>query len=165
MRRLLPIAAIACCPLAGCATPAAPEPSDRVELLLYTVACPPASEPPFEQFVAADAPWTIAWTTRCTRDGRSVAWSAVKVSYWDDRAEDTWNLWYIDPTVSELAYGATDVPGIDDTLNDDYPEAWRRVPAVDPLPPGAYRVEIWAVQDDSLDAQTTDVKVTVLESA
>ncbi len=160
MRRLLPLLL-----LVGCA----PEPgpaatTDSVELVLWTLSCEPDEDPPDHFQLAADQQvWWLRWSVPCVRDGGTVDWLAVKVSLWDDRAEDLWNLWFDDPELRELRYGAADVPGVADASNTDFPNALERVPAQTPLPPGDYRAEVWAIVGGSLDAQRNEVRVTVLE--
>lgn len=161
MRALLPLLLL----LSACDPAADPiDTTDSVELVLWTLQCEPDVDPP-DHFVldAATQVWWLRWTVPCVRDGGDVDWLAVKVSLWDDRAEDLWNLWFVDPELRELRYGQADVPGIIDATNIDYPNALERVPPSTPLPPGDYRVEVWAVVGGSLDAQRNEVRVTVVE--
>lgn len=160
MRMLLPLLLLLGCP----ADETGPPLTDTVELVLWTAQCEP-DEDPQDHFHRAETgePWTIAWRLPCVRDGGEVSWFAVKVSLWEDRAEDVWNVWYIEPSISELRYGQANIDGALDPQNADYPAALLRVGPVSPLDPGDYRVEVWAVVGDSLDAQRNEVRLTVVE--
>ncbi len=150
--------------LAACTTePAEPVLHDRVEVQLWTVLCEPDVEPE-DHFVVERSPYVITWDALCVRDGRDVSWWALKISYWEDRAEDAWNVWLIDPEVSEVTYGEPQIDGTSDPNipNTMFPYALERVgPAA--LDPGDYRVEVWAVVDDYLDSQRNEVRLTVVE--
>ena len=136
--------------------------------LSATYACTyDADEPdvePEDHFVVERSPYVITWDALCVRDGRDVSWGALKISYWEDRAEDAWNVWLIDPEVSEVTYGEPQIDGTSDPNipNTMFPYALERVgPAA--LDPGDYRVEVWAVVDDYLDSQRNEVRLTVVE--
>lgn len=146
----------------ACEPAGEPARTDSVELVLFTTRCEPEFAPPDRFWVTEGSPWNIGWTTRCRRDDRSFQWQAIKVSFWEDRAEDAWNVWFIEPSVDLVTFGEGSLPGVDALGNDDYPEALLRVRPVDPLPSGDYRVEVWGVQEDLADAQTSEVRVTVL---
>jgi hypothetical protein len=151
--------------LAACEPTELPaETTDSVELVLWTTQCEPEADPQDHFHVdAATQVWWLRWSIPCVRDGGDVDWLAVKVTDWDDRAEDVWNLWFVDPTLSEVRYGQADVPGIADSTNVDFPNALERVTPITPLPPGDYRAEIWAIVGGSLDAQRNEVRITVVE--
>ena len=140
----------------------APEVSDQVDLVLSTSLCEP-DEPPVDHFwAAASASFDITWDTLCVRDGGEISWYAVKVSYWEDRAEDAWNVWLIHPDRSEVRYGEATIKGVLDPniVNPSHPDAMERVPPAT-LQPGDYRVEVWAVTDDYLDSQRSEVRLTI----
>lgn len=142
---------------------APPQTTDSVDLVLWTLQCEPEADPQDHFHIDASTQvWWIRWELPCVRDGGTVDWMAVKVSLWDDRAEDLWNLWFVDPELDEVRYGAADVPGIADSTNTDFPHALERVTPITPLPAGDYRVEVWAIVGGSLDAQRTEVRLTVL---
>jgi hypothetical protein len=151
--------------LVGC-TGASPDPvlSDEVHVVLYTSQCEP-EEPLHDRFyVTRSGTFDISWEALCVRDDREISWWAVKVSYWEDRAEDAWNVWLIDPDVDRVRYGEAMIPGASDPnlLNEAYPDALERV-APDELVAGEYRVEIWGVVDDYLDSQRNEVRLTVVD--
>jgi hypothetical protein len=159
--RLLPALLL----LAAC-TPAEFDPvlSDAVDLTLWTILCEPEEDPETHFYVDGGAPYTIRWDARCIRDGGEIAWWAVKVSYWEDRAEDAWNLWLIDPDVDEVSYGDARVDGTTDPNipNPSFPNALERV-APAPLTAGDYRVEIWGIVGEYTDSMRNEVRVTVVE--
>ena len=145
-------------------TPVEIELTETVELVLSTSLCEPEEEPVDHFFAAEDAPFRIAWETLCVRDSGEVNWYAVKVSYWEDRAEDAWNVWLIDPTIDSVRYGEATIPAVVDAnvVNTNHPNALERVaPAL--LEPGDYRVEVWAVVDDYLDSQRSEVRLTLVD--
>lgn len=163
MRRLAPTLALLCL-LAGCTdAPTDPVLVDEVHVVLFTSQCEPEPAPIDHFAVSWSGTFDISWQALCVRDGRDVSWWAVKVSYWEDRAEDAWNVWLIDPTVDRVRYGEAMIPGAADPnmLNEAYPDALERV-APDVLEPGEYRVEVWAVVDDYLDSQRNEVRLTVV---
>ncbi len=100
MRALLPILLL----LAAC-DPAEvpPETTDSVELVLWTLQCEPDVDPEDHFFVDATTQvWWIRWMVPCVRDGGDVDWLALKITLWDDRAEDIWNVWFADPELREV---------------------------------------------------------------
>jgi hypothetical protein len=147
--------------LFGCAPPEPPATTDRVDLLLYTSACAPESEPPFENWIEAGSGLTIAWDVLCHRDDADTDWFAVKVTRWDDRSDDMWNVWYVEPTRRAVAYAEDELPGAQIPANPDAPLAQVRVPPRD-LVPGEYRIEVWDVPANQLDATIGEAKLTVL---
>ncbi len=160
MRPLLPLLLLVACPAADEGPPL----TDTVDLVLWTAQCEPELDPEDHFYIADNGePWHIAWELPCVRDGGEVTWFAVKVSLWEDRAEDLWNLWYVDPSIHELRYGQASVDGALDPQNTAYPDALLRVGPISPLDVGDYRVEVWAVVNDSLDAQRNEVRLTVVE--
>jgi len=146
--------------LAGCALPG-PETTDRVDLLLWSPACEPEAEPPFENWIEEGAGLTVAWDVLCTRDDAETSWFAVKISRWDDRADDMWNVWYLDPARRAVEYAEDDLPGVTDAQNPDSPDANVRVEPRD-LVAGDYRVEVWNVPGNIGDAVVSEAKLTVL---
>jgi len=156
MRRLLPLLL-----LAACHPVAEPVVVDEVQLVLSTAQCAPEVEPN-DHFTVADHLFDVTWETLCVRDRSVFAWQAVKVSLWDDRAEDAWNVWFVDPEVSSVRYGEVDLPGVLDPANDAGPFALERVPPLAPLPAGDYRVEVWGVLENLGDSQASEVRLTVL---
>lgn len=161
MRRLLPALALL---LAGCPADDPVSPIDQVDLLLYTPACEPESEPPFENWMNDRTELTISWDVLCHRDAAETAWFAVKVSLWEDRADDLWNLWYIEPELRAVTYGEEGVPGVTNAQNPDSPDAQVRVEPRE-LVAGEYRVEVWEVPDNTADATVAEAKLTVLGDA
>lgn len=158
---LLPVLLLLC----GCGE-GVPDPpiGDSVDLVLSTALCPPDDDPPEQYWVDVAAGFDIRWETLCVRDGGQINWYAVKVSYWEDRAEDAWNVWLIDPNRSSVRYGEALIEGALDpnVVNVDHPYALERVaPAL--LETGDYRVEVWGVVDDYLDSQRSEVRLTVVE--
>jgi hypothetical protein len=138
--------------------------TDRVELVLSTSLCPTDEEPTERYWALANASFDIAWDTLCVRDGGEITWYAVKVSYWEDRAEDAWNVWLIHPDVGEVRYGeATIEAALDPNIvNPHHPDALERVaPAT--LVPGDYRVEVWGVVEDYIDSQRSEVRLTLTQ--
>ena len=87
----------------------------------------------------------------------------MKVSYWEDRAEDAWNVWLIHPDRSSVRYGEAQIEAAVDPniVNVDHPQAMERVPPA-LLEPGDYRVEVWGVVDNYLDSQRSEVQVSVV---
>lgn len=159
----LPVLLPALLLLSACtAEPTDPVLDDRVDVQLWTVMCEPDEEPE-DHFVVEVSPFVIGWEALCVRDGRDVSWWALKISYWDDRAEDAWNVWLIDPTVQEVTYGQPGIDGASDpnVPNTMFPDALERVGPAS-LDPGEYRLEVWAVVDDYLDSQRNEVRVTVV---
>lgn len=148
--------------LAGCGgAPEAVATTDRVELLLHTTLCEPETEP-LRHFHTSD--WTslvLAWDILCVRDGGTIQWWGLKVSHWEDRAEDLWDVWYIDPSVRELRYGEAQIDGGVDLNNTAFPHAMERVPPR-ALPPGDYRFEVWGILENYLDSQWDEVRITVV---
>ncbi len=159
MRNWLPV--LLALPLAGCPAPEDPETIDQVDLLLFTSACEPDSEPPFENWMRAGVGLTITWDVLCRRDDAATDWFAVKVSRWEDRADDLWNVWFVDPARRAVDYGEDNLPGAQVPENPDSPDAQVRVPARELLP-GDYRIEVWNVPENQLDATTGEAKLTVL---
>ncbi len=106
MRRLLPLLL-----LAACDPVAEPAIAEEVRLVLSTAQCEPDVAPE-DHFTVADHHFDVSWETLCVRDRSVFAWQAVKVSLWDDRAEDAWNVWFVDPDVSSVRYGEVDLPGV-----------------------------------------------------
>ena len=147
--------------LFGCTAPADPETTDQVDLLIYTSACEPESEPPFENYMQAGTGLTITWDVLCHRDDLETDWFAVKVTKWEDRADDMWNVWYVEPTRRAVVSGEEDLPGAEIPANPDSPDAQVRVPMRE-LVPGEYRVEVWDVPVNQLDATIGEAKLTVL---
>jgi hypothetical protein len=167
------IAAVALAALCGLALPACapgepePEPADPVQLYLWTSLCEPDPEdPPPDWFAVEKAnpypDFRIAWELLCVRDGAEVDWFALKVSHWDDRSEDLWNVWYLDPNLREVRFGDAELPGDVQADNTSYPAALERVPPR-AMPPGDYRVEVWALLPETLDSQRSEVRLTVTE--
>ena len=147
--------------VAGCAELPPPETTDVVSVELFTAFCDPQSDPE-ESFLAPGTVPTLRWNILCNRDGVEPAWLAVKVSHWDDRADDWWNVWYADPSLRETTYGETPLPGVDDENNPFFPDALPRV-APRELAPGSYRLEVWAVPTDLVDAVIGEGRFTVLD--
>lgn len=147
--------------LPACAPASGPVTTDRVDLLLYSPACTPDTEPPFENWIDEGDGLTIAWDVLCHRDDADTAWFAVKVSLWEDRADDLWNVWYLDPTRRGVEYAEEELPGADLPENPDSPLAQVRVVPRE-LIPGDYRVEVWEVPTNQLDAVVAEAKLTVL---
>ncbi len=143
--------------------PEPPEITDRVELVLSTSLCTPDTPPDTRFWGLATASFDIAWDTLCVRDGGEINWYAVKVSYWEDRAEDAWNVWLIHPELRAVRYGEASIEAAVDPniVNEDHPDALERVPPA-LLEPGDYRVEVWGVVDDYLDSQRSEVRLTLL---
>ena len=137
---------------------------EGVHLVLNTSLCEPEVEPQSHFFLRASGGFETSWETLCVRDGGEVNWYAIKVSYWEDRAEDAWNVWLIDPTIDSVVYGDPSIPAVLDAniVNESHPDALERVAPV-PLVPGDYRVEVWAVVDDYLDSQRSEVRLTLLD--
>ena len=163
---LLGLGLAAACGGFGCgAGEVEPLTSDVVDLVLYTTQCPPETEPETHFHTEAAAPLTtltLRWDLRCVRDQSEIQWWAVRVSHWDDRAEDIWNVWYLDPELREVRYGKAQIPGGVDINNTDYPYAMEKVPP-QALPPGDYRVEVWGILVEYLDSQWSEVRLTVEE--
>jgi len=161
MRRLL----LLLCPVlvcfTGCADPTVPETTDQVDLLLFTSACQPESEPPFENWMDQGTDLTIAWDVLCHRDDALTEWFAVKVTKWEDRSDDMWNVWYVEPTLRAVTFGEEELPGAQIAENPDSPLAQERVPPRE-LVPGEYRVEVWEVPENQLDATIGEAKLIVL---
>ena len=147
--------------LAGCPVDQAPSPVDQIDLVLYTPACAPDVEPPFENWMNDRTDLTISWDVLCHRDDAATAWFAVKVSRWEDRADDLWNVWYIEPELRAVTYGEEELPGVTNAQNPSSPDAQVRVEPRE-LVPGEYRVEVWEVPDNTLDATVAEAKLTVL---
>ena len=141
-----------------------PELDEDVHLVLSTSLCEPEVEPQSHFFLKADGGFETSWETLCVRDGGEVNWYALKVSYWEDRAEDAWNVWLIDPSIESVIYGDPSIPAVLDPniVNEAHPNALERV-APAPLVAGDYRVEVWAVVDDYLDSQRSEVRLTLLD--
>ena len=156
---LLALAAVAA--LAGCASEA-PETTEQVDLLLYTPACEPEFEPEFQNATWNPSGLTLSWDVLCTRDDAPVEWFALKVSRWDDRADDLWNVWFLDPDRRAVTYGEGGLPGAELPENPSAPDAEVRVPARE-LEPGDYRIEVWAVPGTEPDATTAEARLTVLD--
>ncbi len=154
------LVALTACPV----EPIDPVLDDGVEVVLWTTQCEPDALPQDHFFVTNDGPYAIAWDVLCVRDRGEFLWFAVKVSYWEDRAEDAWNLWLIDPSVREVTYGERDVDGTTDPNipNTSFPDALERVPPA-PLDPGDYRVEVWGIVGEYTDSQRNEVRLTVVE--
>lgn len=153
-------------PLLLCACEEVPEPpetTDRVALVLSTSLCPPDVQPEARFWVLASESFRIAWNTLCVRDGGEINWYAVKVSYWEDRAEDAWNVWLIHPDLREVRYGEASIEAAVDpnVINEAHPDALERVPPA-LLEPGDYRVEVWGVVDDYMDSQRSEVRLTIV---
>ena len=144
--------------------PADPVLTDEVHLVLYTSLCEPGSPPDDHFAVTRSGTFDISWEALCVRDGREIGWWAVKVSWWQDRAEDAWNVWLIDPEVERVRYGQATISGAADpnVLNEAWPDALERV-APSELDAGEYRVEVWGVVDDYLDSQRNEVRLTVVD--
>ena len=165
MLRTPPLAALfAALAVSGCAPPDAPETTDQIDLLLYTSACEPESEPPFENWIEAGAGLTITWDVLCHRDDADTEWFAVKVTRWEDRSDDMWNVWYVEPTLRAVEYAEEELDGAQLPENPDSPLAQVRVPPRE-LVPGEYRVEVWDVPENQLDATIGEGKLTVLGDA
>ena len=135
---------------------------DGVEVLLWTTQCEPDIEPEDHFFVNRE-PYSIRWEALCVRDRGDISWWALKVSLWEDRAEDAWNVWLIDPAVTEATYGDARIDAIVDPNipNVDHPLVWERT-APAPLTAGDYRVEVWGIVDDYLDSMRNEVRLTVV---
>jgi len=159
MVRLLPLLPLFL--LVACEPVGDPTPGTAVELTLSTPQCEPDFVPD-DHFFVADHFFEVQWRTLCVRDRSSFAWQAVKVSLWDDRAEDIWNVWFLDPELESVRYGDADLPGVVDPANDAFPSALERVPPLAPLPAGDYRVEVWGVLENLGDSQRAEVRLTVL---
>jgi len=127
---------------------------------VFTSRCDP-DEGMREVHLEAGTEPTIRWNVVCLRDGVDPAWWAIKVSDWDDRADDWWNVWYIDPGLREVVYGETPLPGVSDENNPFSPDALPRV-APRGLSEGSYRLEVWAVSDDLVDSTIGEVKFTMV---
>lgn len=142
--------------------PDAPEITDRIELTLSTSLCPPEVPPTDRYWALAAASFDIAWDTLCVRDGGEISWYAVKVSYWEDRSEDVWNVWLIHPDLSEVRYGEASIDAAVDPniVNPGHPRALERVPPA-LLEVGDYRVEVWGVVDGYMDSQRSEVRLTL----
>lgn len=147
--------------LPACEAEQVPSPVDQVDLVLYTPACEPDVEPPFDNWMNVGTDLTISWDVLCHRDDASSAWFAVKVSLYEDRADDLWNLWYVDPDLRAVTYGEEGVAGVTNAQNPDSPDAQVRVQPRE-LVPGEYRIEVWDVPDNTLDATVAELKLTVL---
>jgi len=147
---------------AGCPSEEPPPITDTVLVDVYTSRCDPEAGMP-EHFAEAGSVPTLRWSVLCLRDDAPVAWWAIKVSDWDDRADDWWNVWYVDPDLREVSYGETPLPGVTDENNAFSPDAFPRV-APRELGEGAYRVEVWAVTTDLVDSTIGEAKLTMLES-
>ncbi len=160
MLRLLPLAVLL---IVGCSPEPVPPRSDGVEVLLWTPSCEPDFEPETHFHVPAGA-YTISWDALCVRDAASIAWWAVKISYWEDRADDAWNVWLIDPSIQEVHYAEGEIDAAIDpnVLNPDHPFALERV-APAPLEYRDYRVEVWGVVDNYLDSQRNEVRLTLVD--
>ena len=159
MRASAPILALLALP--ACAPAPGPITTDRVDLLLYSPACEPETEPPFENWIDEGDGLSIAWDVLCHRDDADTAWFAVKVSLWEDRADDRWNVWYVDPARRGVDYGEEELPGAELAENPDAPLAQVRVAPRD-LVAGEYRIEVWEVPTNQLDAVVAEAKLTVL---
>jgi hypothetical protein len=142
----------------------APDLTEQVDLVLSTSLCEPSEAPEEHFWAAVSTSFDIRWDTLCVRDGGEVSWYAVKVSYWEDRAEDAWNVWLIHPDRSEVRYGEATIDGVLDPniVNPAHPDAMERVPPAI-LQPGDYRVEVWAVTDEYLDSQRSEVRLTITD--
>ena len=165
MLRALPIAVLVAVALGGC--PAIePDPvlTDEVHLVLYTSLCEPTEELQDHFYVARGATFEISWEALCVRDDREISWWAVKVTYWEDRSEDAWNVWLIAPEIDHVRYGEGTIDAAVDPniINENHPLAMERVPP-DDLLVGEYRVEVWGVVDDYLDSQRNEVRLTVVD--
>jgi len=160
--RLLPLALLLA--LAACTDPVEPDLVDEVHVVLYTSLCEPEAPPEDHFTVSFVGVFDISWEALCTRDGRDIGWWALKVSFWEDRAEDAWNVWMIDPEVDRVWYGQAEIEGAEDPyiVNESWPDALVRVGPT-ALQPGDYRVEIWGVVDDYLDSQRSEVRLTVVD--
>lgn len=159
--RLTEIALALSIAVAGCAAPESPTISTTVTVDLFTSRCDP-DEGLREVFLETDTP-TFRWDILCMRDDAATAWLALKVSDWDDRADDWWNVWYVNPDLREVAYGETPLPGVADENNPFAPDALPRV-APQELTDGSYRLEIWAVSGDLVDSTIGETKFTILPS-
>ena len=166
MRRCLLLSLLLITGLSGCPEEPFEAPvGDRVDLVLSTSRCVPDPEPTSRFWVPADSNFDIGWETLCVRDGGEIIWYAVKVSLWEDRSEDAWNVWLIHPDRSELRYGEAQIEAAVDPnlVNEDHPDAMERVPPA-LLEPGDYRVEVWGIVDGYLDSQRSEVRLTIVES-
>ena len=158
MRLLWPLSVA----LAGCAAPAAePEVVDSVHVEVFTEACAP-QETLGRAWVAAGEDLTLSWEALCTRDALPIVWWALKVSLWEDRADDWWNIWYLPPDLGEAEYGQLNLPGVPDPQNSAAPLALQRVFPRE-LVPGDYRLEVWGVQQNAADSMRREVRITVVE--
>jgi hypothetical protein len=147
--------------LAGCAEEDPPTITDTITVDVFTARCDP--EVGFEeQFVEVGLLPTLRWEVLCVRDDARIGWLAVKVSDWDDRADDWWNVWYLDPDLREVTYGEAPLPGVADENNPFAPDALPRV-APRELTIGSYRAEVWAVSADLVDSTIGETKFTVVE--
>ncbi|HCP45747.1 MAG TPA: hypothetical protein DIU15_06880 [Deltaproteobacteria bacterium] len=159
---LLPSIGLVLSVLSACGGDLPPiETTDRVELVLHTTLCEPEAEPPVH-FHADD--WnglSLAWDILCVRDGGTIQWWGLKVSHWEDRAEDLWDVWYIDPALREVRYGEAQIDGGVDLNNTSFPHAMERVPPR-ALVPGDYRVEVWGILENYLDSQWAEARITIV---
>lgn len=160
MRSALPLALLLPV-LPACESEQVVSPVDQVDLLLFTPACEPDVEPPFENWMNEGVDLTISWDVLCTRDDAATAWFGVKVTRWDDRADDMWKVSYVEPDIRAVFYGEEDLPGVTTAQNPDAPDAQVLVEPRE-LVPGDYRIEVWDVPDDPLDTTTAEAKLTVL---
>ncbi len=147
--------------LPACATDPGITPVDQVDLLLFTPACEPDVEPPFENWMNEGTDLTIGWDVLCQRDDAATAWFALKVTRYDDRSDDMWKVSYVEPDIRAVSYGEEGLPGVTNAQNPDSPDAQVLVEPRE-LVPGDYRVEVWNVPDDPLDTITSEVKLTVI---
>ena len=145
----------------GCAEPEPPVFTDTVAIDVFTARCDPGGELPSSTLELGTVP-TLRWDVLCVRDDDAVAWWAIKISDWGDRADDWWNVWYVDPGVREVVYGEAPLPGVADENNPFAPDALPRV-APRSLSVGSYRAEVWAVSAEAWDSTIGEAKFTVVE--
>ena len=155
------LALLALTALVGCTTEAPPDTTDVVALEIFTARCDPETPLPTFHVPLGTTP-SLRWDVLCVRDDGPTAWLSIKISDWDDRADDWWNVWYMDPDLREVAYGESPLPGVLDDNNPFERDAFPRV-APRELSVGSYRAEVWAVSADFVDSTIGEAKFTVVE--